>query len=164
MFRGYFFYRVLPFHSRHGEHVVHLENCKYRICIRYFNLSVLQIPSYRAQQCLLTIKLLLIPIPPLLEMIGRLNGMGPFELCIRKVDIAGLGSKHSSVTCAEHTDGEAFPSSDQSVLQTALTLIRKIIETLLSLFIFVPLQVQCKSLSCLLRVDKMGFDQYLMKC
>lgn len=33
---------------------------------------------------------------------------GLFELRIRKVDVAGLGSKHSSMTCAEHTDGEVF--------------------------------------------------------
>lgn len=43
---------------------------------------------------------------------------------------SGIGSKHSSVTCAEHTDREAFPRSDQSVLQTALNLIRKITEAL----------------------------------
>lgn len=43
-----------------------------------------------------------------LELIGRQDGIEPLELCPRKVDAAGSGSKHSSVTCAEHPDMEAF--------------------------------------------------------
>lgn len=38
-----------------------------------------------------------------------------------KLDAVGMGSKHSSVTHAENTDWEAFPCTDQSVLQIAVS-------------------------------------------
>lgn len=50
------------------------------------------------------------------------DGSDLFELSIWGVNFAGVSSKHSCMTYAEHTEGESFPCSDQYVLQTVLFL------------------------------------------